>query len=495
MKTIEPVRFLSYEEMERIHAAAKIILEKKGIKILSHKALDYLNTYGCKIDRAKMIAYFPEEIIEKSVKHLKKQYSVAKRLPEKMSVRYSQIKFTSEKFSVHPDFSLNTGGFCCFTTGIDGKKRNATLSDTRDALRLADSLPGITYTGIPCASQDIPVALRPIKMAAELVKHTKKYGGIEAFNLFDIEYITRIGEVVAGGKEALKNKPILVGYAEARSPLCIDKNMAEILIDYVKRGMPQSLDTMPCSGTTAPVTIAGTLALGAAETLAGLCLGYAVDKDATMTLDITPSFMDIKTMAFSYGSFFRQRWISSRIQLISEFYGCPTGVHGAKTDACYQGIQAGAEKSISILMPVISGAIGIGTAGHVENALTFSPAQLVIDAEISECIRKLLKGIEVTEETLALDTILSLEHGGNFLSQDHTLNHMMKEIDTSMLFDCVSWETFASSNYKIVEEKASEKAKELLATEKESSLSFDQEKEIDEIVKEAEMELKEKREL
>ena len=486
MKMIEPIRFLSWDEMEKIHSTAKQILEKAGMKILSHAALDYLENYGCKIDRDNMLAYFPEEVVEGSVARLRKQYSDPDRLPRRMSVRYSQIRFTSERFSIHPDFSLSTGGFCRFTTGMDGKKREATLSDTRDALKLADKLSGITYAGIPCAAQDVPVALRPVKMAAELVKYTKKYGGIETFAVFDVEYITRIAEVVAGGKEALKQNPILVGYAEARSPLCIDKNMAEILIEYVKRGFPQSLDTMPCSGTTAPATVAGTLALGAAETLAGLCLGYSVDPHAVMTIDITPSFADLRTMIFSYGSIFRQRWISARIQLISEFYGCPSGVHGAKTDSCHSGVQAGTEKSISILMPVLSGAIGVGTAGHLENALTFSPLQLVIDAEIAECVRKLLKGIEVSDETLGLEAILRVGPGGNFLTDDATLNHMMEGLDASSLFDCVSWSTFDSSQYQKVEEKALQKVKELLAAESEPHLSPEQEKQIDEIVKEAE---------
>ncbi|RLE36873.1 hypothetical protein DRJ17_07740, partial [Candidatus Woesearchaeota archaeon] len=131
MKITEPIRFLSWEEMERIHTTAKQILEKVGVKVLSHQALDYLKDYGCKIDRENMLVRFPEEVVEISVARMRKQYSDPNRLPRKMAVRYSQIKFTSERFSVHPDFSLSTGGFCCFTTGMDGRKREAALADTR----------------------------------------------------------------------------------------------------------------------------------------------------------------------------------------------------------------------------------------------------------------------------------------------------------------------------------------------------------------------------
>ena len=110
-------------------------------------------------------------------------------------------------------------------------------------------------------------------MAAELVKATKKLGGVETFDRLDVAFVTKIAEIAAGGAEELRRNPILVGYAEARSPLCIDRNMAEILIDYVKKGLPQSLDTMPSGGTTAPMTPAGVLAMGMAETLGGLILG------------------------------------------------------------------------------------------------------------------------------------------------------------------------------------------------------------------------------
>ena len=121
------------------------------------------------------------------------------------------------------------------------------------------------------------MAVRPVVMAAELVKATRKLGGIETFHGQDVKYIARIGEVVAGGRAAHRRNPILVGYAEARSPLCIDAEMADVLLAHLELGLPQSLDTMPNAGATAPVTAAGVLALGVAETLGGLVLGYAVD--------------------------------------------------------------------------------------------------------------------------------------------------------------------------------------------------------------------------
>jgi len=87
---------------------------------------------------------------------------------------------------VHPDFTVNAGGFCTVIYDLDGVRRDAKLADVRAALRLADQLDEIAFTGLPVSAQEIPESLRPVAMAAELVKHTRKFGGIEAFRASDV---------------------------------------------------------------------------------------------------------------------------------------------------------------------------------------------------------------------------------------------------------------------------------------------------------------------
>jgi len=404
-----------------------------------------------------------------------------------MSVRYSQVRFDRKPFRVHEDFSVSTGGFCCFIFDLEGKRRNATLEDVRKSLKLADRLDQITYTGLPVAAQEIPVGIRPVVMAAELAKATMKLGGIETFKPGDIDYICRIGEVVCGGKEGHRKNPILVGYAEARSPLCFDAVMVDVMLGHLERGLPQTLETMPNAGATAPMSVAGTMAIGIAETLGGLVLGFAVDPDATMGVDVNPGYCDMRSMLFGYAGAERIPLLAARIQLISEFYGCPSGVHGGKTNACVPGIQAGVEKGISMLAPVLSGAIGFGTVGHLENAITFSPLQLVIDNEIARYVRRCVKGIEVTDETLDMQTIRATGIAGNTLSSDSTMLRFREEQMLSPFFDCLPWGVGHSLDRERFEKLAAARAKELLAEESESPLSVSQIQAIDEIVEEASM--------
>jgi trimethylamine---corrinoid protein Co-methyltransferase len=484
-KLIEPIRYLNPDEMQRIHHAALRILAETGMQVDSQDALCYFEQFGCRVNFDSRRVKFPPALVQDSVDKMRQANANPDRIPKRMSVRYSQIYFTTLPHQIHSDFSANAGGFNLFFLDLDGTRRPATLEDVRAAIRLADAMPNITFMGLPVSAQEVPSVMRPVVMAAELVKNTRKLGGIETFDRLDARFIARIAEVVAGGPEALRRSPILVGYGEARSPLCLDANMSEILIDYVKMGLPQSLDTMPCGGTTAPVTAAGVLAQGIAESLAGLLLGYAVDPNAIISIDVCPTKADLRTGRYAYASPERVIVQAANMQMMSEFYGCPSGTHGGRTDSCYPGIQAGIEKALSMLMPLLSGSIGIGTLGALENCMTFSPQQLVIDNDLVGSVRCLINGFEVTDETLAVDVVNEVGPGGTFLAHEHTLRHVRDEVDHSRLWSRLSWDAVYGDGAVKLEEKARQTAEKLMRGEFEPPLNREQEQAIDEIVAEA----------
>ncbi|MCD6123141.1 MAG: trimethylamine methyltransferase family protein, partial [Spirochaetales bacterium] len=391
----EPMRILSWNDMETIHNCTLDILENIGMKFYSIEALNYLKKAGCTVDEVSFKVRFPREVVNNAVESMRTAYSNPNRIPEKMAVRYSYIRFKKGPYKVHADFTTSAGGFCPFIYNLENNRRYASFDDVLKSINLVNNLSNINYTGLPVSDQETTSALRPVRMAGELAKYTNKLGGIETFKKEDIKYLIDIGEVISDGEENLKKAPVLVGYAEARSPLSMDNNMTEIFMEYIKRGFPQTVDTMANGGATAPITGAGLLAISVAETLGPLVLGYAIDENATLGVDIIPSYCDMSSGQFRYASAERIPLLNARVQIISEYYGCPSGVHGGKTDSCYPDIQAGIEKAFTMFAPVMAGAIGIGTVGHLENAITFSPLQLVIDNEISGYLHRALKGIEV----------------------------------------------------------------------------------------------------
>lgn len=490
MKTpLEPLRFLSPDEMATVHKNALRILAEIGMQISHQEALDYLDSAGCEVDKRKERVLFPEAVVQECVEQMQADYSV-RTVPERMAVRYSHVRFRKGHFQVHEDFSVSTGGYCAFIYDLEGRRRPANLQDTRDALRIAHQLDQITYTGLPVAAQDIPLPIRPIRMAAELVKHTNKLGGIEALTQFDVEYIGRIAEVVRGGPRELQENPCLVGYAEAKTPLTLDEVMCSVFLEYVKRGIPQSLDTMPNAGATAPMHPAGTLTLGIAETLSGLVLAKAVDENACITIDVTPGYADMRTGIFRYAGAERVSLLGARIQMISEFYGCPSGVHGGKTDSCVPDIRAGVEKGISMLSPVLCGAVGVGTVGHIENAVTFSPLQLVIDNEVARYVRRSIRGFEISDETIDIELIRRVDIGGNYLGEMETAQQYRRFLNLSPWFLAEPWGTaWESGQIATWNVRAEETVRDLLKREYEPPLQPDQEREIDNIVAKAERQL------
>ncbi len=477
------ISVLTDEEMQRIHDAAVDVLENVGMQIDHDEALDYLEVYGCRANRHSKVVKFPAQVTEAAVEKMRPDHARPRSVEDRMPMRYTALYFSSQPRIIHYDFDVNTGGFCPFIFDLNDVRRQATMEDVRESIRLADALDNIDMMGLPCTDQEIPSQIRPVVMAAELVKHTGKIGGVEVWTSRDIDYMTEIGIVVRGSEAELRRRPILVGYAEARTPLCIDHNMADLFMAYVKKGFPQSLDTMPAGGTTAPATSAGTLSLGIAETLGGLMLAYAIDENAVISVDICPALSDMSSLNYAYAGPDRLRLIAAVVQMVTDFYGRPTGVHGGKTDACFPGIHAGIDKALSTIFPVLAGATGIGTVGHLENAITFSPLQLVIDNEIVGYIKRMLQGFEVTQETLGVDVIKEVGIGGNFLPHESTARLFRRESWLSGLMPRLPWESWQSQAIVGMAEKAREKARKIMATHHPRPLSDEQVREIDRIVK------------
>jgi trimethylamine--corrinoid protein Co-methyltransferase len=154
-KIMEPIRYLSWEEMEQIHKSALYILSKIGMRVDHIKALEYLKNTGCNVDMDCRIVKFPEAVVERAVSKMKANFSSPGRLPKRMAVRYSRVFFENFAFKIHEDFSVSSGGFCCFIYDLDGNRRYADRKDVKECIRLAHKLDQITYTGLPVAAQDV----------------------------------------------------------------------------------------------------------------------------------------------------------------------------------------------------------------------------------------------------------------------------------------------------------------------------------------------------
>ena len=250
--------------METLHRNALRVLAEVGMEISYDEALDHLDAFGCTVDRESQRVFFS---LKRSFRSAWISCVGTSRRVRRLNVCRCAIRmcvFVLSRSAFIRTSPSTRAGIVFLTYDMNGVRRRGDVAGyARCVEGWRISWIRLRIAGLPVAAQDVPLAIRPIRMAAELVKTTDKIGGIEALTPFDIEYICRIGEVVQGGSDHYHRRPILIGYAEARTPLCIDGNMAQVMLEYIKRGLPQSLDTMPNAGATGPDAPRGHVGAGA----------------------------------------------------------------------------------------------------------------------------------------------------------------------------------------------------------------------------------------
>ena len=141
--------------------------------------------------------------------------------------------------------------------------------------------------------------------------------------------------------------------------------------------------------------------------------------------------------------------------------------------ACYPGLPVGMEKVASVLFPIMAGSVRIGTMGHLENAVTLSPQQLVIDNEIAGSVRRIQQGFVVSQETLAVEAIKELGPNGVCLSHDHSVKQVREELYPSTMFDRLNWDAAVTQSVRGIEERAKIVAAELVSAETEPPLTHE----------------------
>ncbi|UCE16952.1 MAG: trimethylamine methyltransferase family protein [Candidatus Bathyarchaeota archaeon] len=174
---------------------------------------------------------------------------------------------------------------------------------------------------------------------------------------------------------------------------------------------------------------------------------------------------------------------------VARYYGFYVTVNGFNTASKMSGAQASYEKTMSTLLPVLAGADGVYGAGSLEGGMAASFEELVMDDEICKAVLKAVQGIEVNDETLAVDVIDKVGPGGHFLAEKHTLNHFKESLLFSELTDRHSYDTWKKTGGKSMVKRAREKAEEILKEHWPKPLDKDVQKEISEIIKRAEKEL------
>lgn len=452
MKGLEGGQYkpLNDESIMRIHETALKILEEIGIKVNLEEAKNIFKVHGAKIDGD--IVYIPSSIVEKALQVVPRQFLMAGR------------ETKNDLYLGGKRVYLGTGGAALTVIDLEtGKPRPGRLEDIKQIGKLIDTLENIHFYLRPCIPQDIPKEIMDINQFYAGLSNTTKNVMGSAQNVVAVRDIIEMASMIAGGKEELQRRPIISFVTSWMiSPLHFATETTRVLLEVAKYRIPVALSSAPMAGSTSPVTLAGVLSQVHAEQLSGICLTQLAYPGAPVLYGAIPSMTDFKWMSYVGGGI-EFGLMNAAVSQMAQFIGVPNYNSAGLTDSKIPDIQAGYEKAFSICICVLAGSNFIHhAAGMLESMRTIAYEQYVIDNEIIGMALRLLKGIRVDEETLALEAIREAGPSGNFLSSPHTVKFMRHEYFSQTLSDRNSREAWEKAGSLDGRERARRKAKEIL---------------------------------
>ena len=410
-------RPLADADMRRIVAAAFEVLEKNGMVVYSPTALAALNAGGAEIDPEKRIARFPRSMVEDAIAANPSSITLYGREKEHDAVL--------EKNRVY----FGTGGTAIYVLDPDtGERRNSTVADVILNSRLVQALDNVHLFTINVFPHDVEdrdaIDLNRFFHAFDnTTKHVM--GGI--YSLKGCRKVVEMAELIAGGEEALRVEPFASFITLIISPFKIDEHYGEMTCYLADKGLPVVVPTEPICGTTSPITLAGNVLTHIAETLGGITLVQSVRKGAPGICGSVGSITNLHNMDHVGGAIERGM-IHAAVAQLAQYFELPLYSTSGCSDAKEVDVQAGYESAMMNLLVAMSGANYLhDAAGLMESDLTVSYEKLVLDDEMLGMCQRVLRGIEVTDETLALDLMVEKTPGEDFLAERHTKKHMRSE--------------------------------------------------------------------
>ena len=334
--------------------------------------------------------------------------------------------------------------------------------------------------------EDAPIDDIYVYVFAEMLRNTNKPIVFIADSGRDIAKIHEMACLVVGGEEELQRKPFILNYSEAISPLLFPENVMEKLIFCAQKKIPLCLPSGSNAGGGAPVTLAGAMALGIAENLAGLVVHQLAGKGSPFLFGPNVSALDMKSSVVCYGC---PEWSLTQAALADmrdEIYGLPIWAFAGASDAKVMDAQAGAEAMFSIITALLSRANLIHDVGFLEYGSTSSLELITMANELIAMSRFYVQGIPVNDGTLALKAIERVGRGGPgsiFLMDDHTYDHFMEALFLPKLLDRSRYDAWKNEGAMDLYKRCNMEAKRILLEHEVDSKPDAVLKEIEQILK------------
>ena len=468
-----PLEYLTREQMSDIHSGALEVLEDVGTTVHHEEAVQLLESGGAHISEGNRV-FIPTALVEQAVSSA----------PSRITIydRNGSPAMLLEGRNVY----FGTGSDCPhLLDSFTGARREFLLEDVQDAVKIVDALPNIDFTMSMGLAAEIEKKTQYQHKYSKMLRYSSKPQVVTAASKEVLNDFVDMAAVVLGGREAVKRKPIFVLYDEPTSPLVHTHEAMEKLLFMAENRLPTNYAPGIMAGATSPVTMAGAITQATAEILAGLVIHQLKHPGAPFVFGGGMSPMDMRSMQPTYSAPEAMMTQAGLCQIGRCLYNLPTWGFGGCSAAKLADEQSVNEAATYLMMSAWMGTNLVHDVGYLEFGLTYSFDLLVMCDEFIGQIRRMMEGIRVDREHLAVEVIKRVGIGGHFLGDEHTFRHFQENWRPGIT-DRMTYEKWMSAGGTSMGERAKSKVKYILDNHMPEPLPDEKIAQIDEILQRAE---------
>jgi trimethylamine--corrinoid protein Co-methyltransferase len=419
------LKCVSEDEVDKIHAASIRILGNKGIVVHHDEVREIAKKKGAKVD--DKVVYFPNTLVENAIETAPEYFEFQGRNKDKNII-------------IGQDLVLSPVHGVPFIIDENGR-RPGTLADYRMLIKLSHQLDSLNLTGgIVIEPYDVDRNIRHVELMHHLFKLTDKPLLFVAVGEEKSKNIIEMTSIALGGKDNILKSPALILSVNPVSPLKWDNVCAGTILEFAKNRQALVLAPGIFMGITGPITPMGTCVLQNAEILSGITLAQMINEGTPVVYGAASGSSNMKSANIILGSPESILMNMAAMQM-AKFYKVPSRIQATLTDAKSIDWQAGVEGAFSTLLLVLAhgeGAYLSQAVGQLDSYLASSAEKFVVDDEICGRLISILKGLDTSEESYALETIMGIGHEAGYLTDDHTFNHFKERWQPTVS----DWDTY-----------------------------------------------------
>jgi len=396
--------------LDTVHAHSLELLHDTGIRFPSEKALALFKKHGFKVEGS--MVHFEEMDIQSALATLPAAFTIEARNPSR------NIRIGETHYVMAPGYGPP------FIIEPSGNKRNATLADVETFCKLVQTSKYIDFnSAIAVQPNDVPTETAYLDLLlATLTLTDKPIMGSSASEVAAQDSL-KLAQMIWGKLD----RPVMISLIDSLSPLQYAPESVEALMVYAAAGQPLIIHSACTLGSTGPITIAGSLVISNATTLAGVCLAQLINSGTPLVYGLGGSPMDMRTGGYVNATPEDAKHVAI-VTALGQYYKMPCRSHGSLTDSFCLDYQAGMESAVMLTVAALSGVhVSLHACGTFGSMLAMSFEKFIADEDLCGAVKKLITPVEFTREAFAVDLIKQLGTSGNYLMEDHTVNRCRDE--------------------------------------------------------------------